>query len=197
MQNPRATNDDLTAKARIRNAALDLYAQYGEDRVSLRAIAAEAGVTLGLVQHHFKTKAGLRQAVVELVAEYFWQAVAGVDNQEGPAAAATARREAVQRMLAENPPVLNYIRREAFELEKNEPIPLLDVLIDNVRREVTELRASGVASTERHESKQAIDVLVRLMGELFLQPLVDAAWQRLPHGDDDPTPRVSVTIKDN
>ncbi|KZS71521.1 TetR family transcriptional regulator [Mycobacterium kansasii] len=196
MQNPRATNDDLTAKARIRNAALDLYAQYGEDRVSLRAIAAEAGVTLGLVQHHFKTKAGLRQAVDELVADYFWQAVAEVDNQAGPAEAATARREAVQRMLAENPPVLNYIRREAFELEKNERKPLLDVLIDNVRREVIELRASGVASTGRHESKQAIAVLVRLMGELFLQPLVDAAWQRLPHSDDDPTPRVSVTIKD-
>ncbi|OOK64317.1 bacterial regulatory s, tetR family protein [Mycobacterium kansasii] len=84
MQNPRATNDDLTAKARIRNAALDLYAQYGEDRVSLRAIAAEAGVTLGLVQHHFKTKAGLRRAVDELVADYFWQAVAEADDQGGP-----------------------------------------------------------------------------------------------------------------
>ena len=41
MTNPRATNADLTAKARIRNAALDLYAQYGEDRVSLRTIATD------------------------------------------------------------------------------------------------------------------------------------------------------------
>ena len=29
MTNPRAANEDLTAKARIRNAALDLYSQYG------------------------------------------------------------------------------------------------------------------------------------------------------------------------
>jgi AcrR family transcriptional regulator len=69
MTNPRATNEDLTAKARIRNAALDLYAQYGEDGVSLRAIAAAAGVTLGVVQHHFKSKAGLRDAVDRLVVD--------------------------------------------------------------------------------------------------------------------------------
>ena len=51
MVDPRATVDDLTAKARIRNTALDLYATHGEDRISLRAIAAEAGVAVGLVQH--------------------------------------------------------------------------------------------------------------------------------------------------
>lgn len=69
MANPRASDEDLTAKARIRNTALDLYAQYGEERISLRAVASEAGVTLGLVQHHFKTKAGLREAVDQLVVD--------------------------------------------------------------------------------------------------------------------------------
>ncbi|OOK73908.1 transcriptional regulator, TetR family protein [Mycobacterium kansasii] len=77
--------------------------------------------------------------------------------------------------------MLNYIRREAFELEKNERIPLLDVLIDNVRREVTELRASGVASTGRHESKQAIAVLVRLMASCFC-----SRWS-MQHGSGSPT----------
>ena len=46
--NPRATGEDLTAKARIRNAAMDLYAQQGEDRTSMRAIADAA--YLGFVQ---------------------------------------------------------------------------------------------------------------------------------------------------
>jgi hypothetical protein len=40
---PRATDVDLTLKARIRNAALDLYARDGEDRVSMRAIATAVG----------------------------------------------------------------------------------------------------------------------------------------------------------
>jgi AcrR family transcriptional regulator len=83
--NPRATDDDLTAKARIRNTALDLFSRYGEDRVSLRAIAAEAGVTLGLVQHHFKTKAGLRDAVDRLAVDYFSSALADVTTDGSPA----------------------------------------------------------------------------------------------------------------
>ncbi|PQM48347.1 HTH-type transcriptional regulator MtrR [Mycobacterium talmoniae] len=93
MVNPRATNEDLTAKARIRNAALDLYAQYGEDRVSLRDIASAAGVTLGLVQHHFKTKAGLRDAVDQLVVDYFAHALAEVPAEPAPGA---SRRHATR-----------------------------------------------------------------------------------------------------
>lgn len=58
MGEPFVTGGDLTARARIRNAALDLYAASGEDKVSMRAVAAEAGVAVGLVQHHFKTKEG-------------------------------------------------------------------------------------------------------------------------------------------
>lgn len=71
MTDPRASDEDLTAKARIRNAALDLYAERGEDRVSMRAVAAAAGVAVGLVQHHFKTKDGLRVAVEQLVVDYY------------------------------------------------------------------------------------------------------------------------------
>ncbi|MGL5443325.1 MAG: TetR/AcrR family transcriptional regulator, partial [[Mycobacterium] stephanolepidis] len=84
MANPRATDEDLTAKARIRNTALDLYAQYGEERISLRAVASAAGVTLGLVQHHFKTKAGLRQAVDQLVVDYHVEALRSVDEEMDP-----------------------------------------------------------------------------------------------------------------
>ena len=113
--NPRATNDDLTAKARIRNAALDLYARYGEERTSLRAVAAAAGVTLGLVQHHFKTKAGLRRGVDQLVVDYFAQTVAAVPTDGTPEEVASTRDEAVRRMLADNPPVVNYLRRVLLE----------------------------------------------------------------------------------
>ena len=52
--------DDLTARARIRNAALLLFADQGVRRTSIRAIAREAGVSSGLVQHYFGTKEALR-----------------------------------------------------------------------------------------------------------------------------------------
>ncbi len=52
---------------RIRNAALKSFAARGAAATSLRAVAADAGVSLGLVQHHFATKAGLIKAVDDYV----------------------------------------------------------------------------------------------------------------------------------
>ncbi|UXA16827.1 TetR/AcrR family transcriptional regulator [Mycobacterium sp. SMC-4] len=53
--------DDLTTRARIRDAAVDLFGRDGFD-VGVRAIAAAAGVSPGLVNHHFGSKEGLRRA---------------------------------------------------------------------------------------------------------------------------------------
>jgi AcrR family transcriptional regulator len=50
---------DLTARARIRDAAITLFAQEGF-AAPLRRIAASAGVSPALVIHHFGSKAGLQ-----------------------------------------------------------------------------------------------------------------------------------------
>jgi len=194
MVNPRATNEDLTAKARIRNAALDLYSQHGEDRVSLRAVAAQAGVTLGLVQHHFKTKAGLRDAVDQLIVDYFAAAIAEVAEEGTIAEITAARDKAVRQLLEQNPPVVNYVRRALLEPSENH-LHLLDVLVDLTRREVGALRKSGRASTKRRESTQIIRVFAQQMGELLLEPLVDAVWDRVASPSDRRKPRLHVTVE--
>lgn len=53
--------EDLTARARIRDAALAQFAEYGFDRATIRGIAQAAGVSPGLVRHHFGSKDGLRE----------------------------------------------------------------------------------------------------------------------------------------
>ncbi len=58
--------DDLTARARIRDAAIARFAADGFG-ASLRVVAADAGVTHGLVIHHFESKAGLRAVCDEQV----------------------------------------------------------------------------------------------------------------------------------
>lgn len=194
MVNPRATNDDLTAKARIRNAAMDLYAQYGADRVSLRAVAAEAGVTLGLVQHHFKTKAGLHAAVDQLIVDFFAHAVASVPAEGSTAQVAAARDAAVRTMLAENPAVVNYVRRAVLE-PNDARFELLESLVDLTRREITALRDAGVASTDRPESAQIVTVLVRQLGELLLAPLVDAVWERVAAPGEPGKPRLVISVE--
>lgn len=60
--------DDLTAAARIRDAAIELFGRDGFG-VGVRAIAAAAGVSPGLVNHHFGSKDGLRKACDDHVAE--------------------------------------------------------------------------------------------------------------------------------
>jgi AcrR family transcriptional regulator len=59
---------DLTATARIRDAAIEQFGQHGFG-VGLRAIAEAAGVSAALVIHHFGSKEGLRKACDEYIAE--------------------------------------------------------------------------------------------------------------------------------
>lgn len=52
--------DDRTTAARIRDAAIVCFADAGVAATSVRTIAAEAGVSAGLVMHHFGSKERLR-----------------------------------------------------------------------------------------------------------------------------------------
>jgi len=193
---PRASGEDLTAKARIRNAAMDLYAEHGEDRTSMRAIAAAAGVTVGLLVHHFGTKDGLRDAVEQLVVDYFAQAIAQVPVAGTPAEIGAARDTAVQEMLAANPAVVNYLRRAVLDPTRREG-RLLERLTELAHKEVTQLRATGYASTTRSESSQVISVMVRQLGQLFLQPMIDAMWRQLaePGATDADKPILEVRAR--
>jgi AcrR family transcriptional regulator len=64
----RSAPDDRTAIARIRDAAIEQWGQHGFT-VGLRRIAESAGVSAGLVIHHFGSKDGLRKACDDYIAE--------------------------------------------------------------------------------------------------------------------------------
>jgi AcrR family transcriptional regulator len=59
---------DLTATARIRDAAIEQFGEHGFN-VGLRSIAEAAGVSAALVIHHFGSKDGLRAACDDYVSE--------------------------------------------------------------------------------------------------------------------------------
>ena len=65
--------DDLTARARIRDAAIRLFGERGIDGASIRDIAAEAGVSSGLIRHHFGSKEALREACDQYAKERMLQ----------------------------------------------------------------------------------------------------------------------------
>jgi AcrR family transcriptional regulator len=60
-----SSTGDFTARARIRDAAIDLFAERGIAAATIRDIAAKAGVSSGLLRHHFGSKEGLRDACDE------------------------------------------------------------------------------------------------------------------------------------
>ena len=81
-----APESDLTTRARIRDAAVDLIGRHGFARVTIRQVAKAAGVSPGLVIHHFGSKDGLRQACDARVQQVLGDSIAEME-QQGPASA--------------------------------------------------------------------------------------------------------------
>lgn len=76
---------DLTGRARIRNTAVRLFAERGFGATTMRDVAIAAGVSPALVQHHFGTKGGLREACdTYALAAYIDIAQRGVTTGELP-----------------------------------------------------------------------------------------------------------------
>lgn len=108
-------SDDRTARAVIRDEALRLFAARGPGAVTVRQIAAAAGVSPGLVVHHFGSKEGLRGEVDAHVLAMF---AAMLGELTGDAAgdlyepgAAGSLAESVARHLPPGSPVPAYLAR--------------------------------------------------------------------------------------
>jgi AcrR family transcriptional regulator len=115
---------DLTARARIRDAALLQFAERGVKGATIRGIAEAAGVSAGLVQHHFGSKDELRAACDSYAAEVLWstgdQATAGAmadpDFISVTLRAAMPVRRYVARALADGSPAAATLFDKLVEL---------------------------------------------------------------------------------
>ncbi|MGA9492789.1 MAG: TetR family transcriptional regulator [Mycobacterium sp.] len=74
---------DLTAQARIRNAAIAHFARDGFQKANLRAIAASAGVSEALIFHHFGSKNGLRATCDDYVLNFLIERARAAGSQSG------------------------------------------------------------------------------------------------------------------
>jgi TetR/AcrR family transcriptional regulator, regulator of cefoperazone and chloramphenicol sensitivity len=104
---------DLTAQARIRNAALDLFASNGVKATTIRDVARRAGVSPGLVQHHFKTKDGMRKAVDEFVVQDARWTITDLPEPLDERAAEFARR--MGAVVRDRPSSILYLARSASD----------------------------------------------------------------------------------
>jgi AcrR family transcriptional regulator len=186
---------DLTAKARIRNAALELFAQRGHGATSLRTVASAAGVTVGLIVHHYGTKEARREAVELAIVDRFADAIASAPTEGSASEVVADRDRAVAEMLEASPAIVDYLRRALLD-GGHERRDLVSRLTELTAQQVRELRQAGLASTNHALADQVITIMVRQLGRLFLQPLVDRIadeFDESPDGAIRPRLVVSVT----
>ena len=91
--------EDLTARARIREAALTHFAEEGYERATIRCIAQTAGVSPGLLRHHFGSKEQLRQACDDYVFDVLHRVNAQLLHDPGYAAGARRTAKRFQRYI--------------------------------------------------------------------------------------------------
>lgn len=63
--------ESLSGKERLLLSAMKLFGESGFDGVSVRDIANDANVSIGLIKHHYGSKEGLRQSVDEYFIKKF------------------------------------------------------------------------------------------------------------------------------
>lgn len=194
------SREDLTGKARIRNAALELFAAQGVSNTTMRQVADAAGVTPGLVVHHFESKEGLHRAVDRLLMERVSHSLEGVTTEGTPQEVAQRRNESIGALFVDNPVLVDYLRRSL--LENNEASDaLFDRLLEFSRTELRSLREAGVSRSDVDLEMQSLGVMLRMLGPLLLQPLVDHIERythkslELENGDGGPSlPTIEVVV---
>ncbi|MFB9356537.1 TetR/AcrR family transcriptional regulator [Actinoplanes nipponensis] len=168
---------DLTAKANIRNAALRLFAERGHDAVTVREIAAAAGVSPALVVHHFGSKDGLRAAVDDYAGQAF-DALFSMDEHELAEALTGGSLGSVAEMFARafphGSPLPAYLRRL---LLVNDPAgaALFGRWYALTRRLLDSMTELGVARPAEDPAVRAAFLLVNDLALVLLRNQVAAA----------------------
>jgi TetR/AcrR family transcriptional regulator, regulator of cefoperazone and chloramphenicol sensitivity len=102
-------------KERIRDAALSCFATHGIAATPLRTVAETAEVSIGLVQHHFRTKSALTAAVDQYVLQVVGEALEPRALPEPPSDGLAEAGRRLTSLMAERPDVMTYLGRALAE----------------------------------------------------------------------------------
>jgi TetR/AcrR family transcriptional regulator, regulator of cefoperazone and chloramphenicol sensitivity len=164
-----AGTEDLTARARLRAAAAQLFAERGVAGTSVRDIAEAVGCTAGLITHYFGGKEGLKAAVDELMVEVFTEPLT-VSASSGATPATLA--QALARTMAAHPTLRDYLRRSLLE---NDPAgsQVVDRFIVLARQLLGEMRAAGALREDLDLDWAPFHVFFLHFGPLLFGPAIE------------------------
>ncbi|MGA8745175.1 MAG: TetR/AcrR family transcriptional regulator [Solirubrobacterales bacterium] len=173
---------DLTGLARIRNAALDLFARDGVGATSIRDIARKAGVSSGLVQHHYATKAALVEAVNDYVVSIAADAFSDLPGSGSPFDVQRELGDRVTAIVREHPAALLYVARSAADRD-DAALGIFDAFVAIAERLWRELAERDLLRGDVDLIWTALHSVIFVLGTVLLK---DAVERHLPEPFFDP-----------
>lgn len=156
-----AGSADLSTRARLRNSAIEMFALRGFG-ASVREIAAHAGVTAGLITHHFGSKDKLRaECDSEVLRQYRSVKSDGI-------AMAPAQSMAMLAEIDEYAPMLVYILRSVRD-GGAAGAEFLEHMIQETIAFTADGVESGVVRPSRNPEARARYLVTSSLGGLLLQ----------------------------
>ncbi|WP_167659901.1 TetR/AcrR family transcriptional regulator [Nocardia mangyaensis] len=165
--------EDLTAAARIRNAALEGFALNGVAATSIRDVATRAGVSPGLVQHHFQNKDNLRKAVNDYVTRVGAEAIGG--RESGTATEAEPAQDIGNRLTAwlqEHRLSLLYVIRAAAEGDDS-ALQIFDTFVEMGDSQLGRLADEGLLRENLDRRWAVLHVIIMNLATAMLEPAIN------------------------
>ncbi|MPV36252.1 TetR/AcrR family transcriptional regulator [Georgenia subflava] len=159
----RAGSTDLTARARIRDAAVRRFAMDGMS-APLRAVAADAGVSAGLILHHFGSRTGLREACDEHVLAQIRQDKASVLGTPGNTGALLAQLARIEGYA----PFVGYVLR-CLQAGGAVSAQFIDHIVADAVGYLHDAEEAGTVRPSRYPEARARVLAEQSLGALLLQ----------------------------
>lgn len=150
-------------RSAIREVALELFAQHGYEKTSLREIAERLGMTKAALYYHYPSKQALLLSIIEpLIAE--WKTVADKASTlpHGKANVRLVLRECLDVLLGYRPIAAMFTRDGAAVLQAIGP--LYEDLLEIMRRLHAWLAGPSPATADRIRAVAATEVLGAALG---------------------------------
>ncbi|QDB78602.1 TetR/AcrR family transcriptional regulator [Georgenia wutianyii] len=158
-----AMAEELTARARIVRAAVRRFAADGMS-APLRTIAADAGVSAGLIIHHFGSADGLRAACDEHVLDVVRTNKQRVFTRSVGAGAMLAQLAEIEGYA----PVVGYVLRR-LQAGGELAATLVDGFVTDAVEYLAQGEAAGVVRPSRDPAARARVLTEQALGALLLQ----------------------------
>lgn len=154
--------EDRTTKARIRDAAITLFAEQGVAATSVRAIAAEADVSPALVIHHFRSKDALRVACDQYMADVLRE-----QKTDAMRAGASFDMAAALRTVRDGPPLMRYLARTLVDGSPH-VAEMVDRMVDDGVKYTAEGVESGMLLPTAYPYERTVVLTIWSLGALVL-----------------------------